>query len=276
MLQNTTQTHQSTKRNILLSIGIISIILIFVLSNILASGMLQQHFPELSNGVTAFFSYSFTAIITTVYTFILKRGSYIYVPSLRIEIKRVNPRLIVMGFIMIIAMGIVLNPLVELMPSKYIEMLDRYMNNGLWAMVVAVMVAPVFEEFLFRGVVQTNFIHYFGTIRGIIMGAVVFGMMHVIPQQVINATGVGLILGSIYYLTRSLNTVIAIHFMNNGFTYLMFMLFSDTFTFEDVIFDNVISSTIAYTISLIILILGGAYVIKRVKKEKLKKVTKNN
>lgn len=276
MSPNTTPRLQSTKQSILLSAGIISIILIFVLSNLLASGLLLKHYPELGDGEVAFISYLCTAILTTIYTFAIKNSCLIAVPSLRIEIRRVNPRLIVTGFIMIIAMGIVLNPLIRILPVEYADMLDKYMNNGLWAMLVAVIIAPIFEEFLFRGVVQTNFIRYFGTIRGIVFGAVVFGAMHVLPQQMVNATGVGLILGSIYYLTRSLNTVIAIHFLNNGFTYLMFMLFSDASQLEKTIFDDVIVSTIAYAASLIILILGGAYVIKRSRKEKHAKITKNN
>lgn len=262
------------KQNILNSIGLLTIIIVFVFTNIFARSAILELYPDLSNGVIAFLSYTITSLLTVIYILIIKRACGIYVPSMRPEIRKLNPRLIVLGFIMIVAMSIVLGPLMEMLPSEYLDIMDKYMNNGLWAMVVAVVVAPIFEEFVFRGVVQTNLIKYYDVIPGIVVGSVVFGLMHVIPQQVVNATGVGLILGSIYYITGSLNTVIAIHFINNGFAYLLFMLFSDTSKLEKVILANETVYIVTYAASLIMLILGGAYVIKWAKREKFEKLQK--
>lgn len=256
------------KPNIQNSIGILSIVVVFIFSNILAGSIVMEYFSELSNGVIAFISYCLSALLTIIYMYAVKRAFGIYVPSLRPEIRKLNPRLIVLGFILILAMNMVLSPLQDLMPEKYIDILDRYMNNGLWAMAVAVILAPIYEEFLFRGAVQTNLIHSYGAITGIILGAVIFGAMHVIPQQMLGAFGVGLILGAIYHITGSLNTVVAIHFINNGFTYLLFMLFSNTNQLEKLLMEDYTMGVIAYSIAIIILILGGAYVIKWTKREK--------
>lgn len=237
-------------------------------ANMAVSWLIARYFAELSNGVVAFISYSSSALLTTIYTFAISRVTHISVPSLKIEIRKLNPRLIVAGFVLILAINIVISPLEKFIPDVYLDVLDKYMNYGFWAMLVAVAVAPIFEEFLFRGVIQTNLIAHFGVIKGIIFGAVIFGAMHIVPQQALNAAGVGLILGSIYYLTGSLNTVIAIHFINNGFTYLLFMLFSDTNQLEEYLFENTTIHIIAYATSLILLILAGGRVIYKVKSEK--------
>lgn len=250
------------KQNILSSIGLISVITVFVLSNILVMGLMMEYFSELSDGVIAFWCYLSAAVSTFVYTMLIKRPCGIQVPSLRPEIGKLNPRLIVLGFVFIIAVNIVIGPLIEIIPKVGMDTLDRYMNNGLWAMVTAIIVAPIFEEFLFRGVVQSNFIKHFGSLWGIVCGAIVFGVMHVVPQQAVGAMAVGLILGSIYYITGSLNTVIAIHFINNGFTYLLFMLFQDTNFIENVVLEGTTTYIITYSVCSIILILGVGYVIK--------------
>lgn len=261
------------KQNILNSIGIITIIILFTASNAVISTLLVNSSSDFGNGVIAFISYSASAILTIIYTISIKHACLLSVPSMRPEIKKVNPRLILLGFVMTLAMSIVLGPLVEIMPEEYLDVLDKYMNNGLWAMVVAVISAPIFEEFMFRGVIQTNLVQRYGAIIGIILGAFIFGLMHIaVPQQMVYATGVGLILGSIYYITESLNTVIVLHFLNNGFTYLLFMLFSNTHQLEDVLLSDETTYIITYTTSLILLVLGAGYVIKQAQKEKKAKL----
>ena len=49
-------------------------------------------------------------------------------------------------------------------------------------------------------------------------------ILHLIPQQVINAFMVGLVLGYIYYRTGSLLPVILIHCINNAISYFSWML----------------------------------------------------
>lgn len=251
------------KRKLLNSFLILTIIAVFVVANIQVSSFMLENYPEFTNGIIACLSYTCASVLTFAYTYVVMLVGKIYVPSLKPEISKLNPRVIVLGFVMILAMNIVLRPLVDMVPAEYMEVLDKYMNNGFWAMVVAVIVAPIFEEFLFRGVVQTNLIRSFGVYVGIVVGALVFGAMHVIPQQMISGAGAGLVFGSIYYLTGSFNTVIAIHFVNNGFTYLLFMLFSDANQFENYVLENTTVRVVVYSVSLIILILGGSAVVHR-------------
>ena len=49
----------------------------------------------------------------------------------------------------------------------------------------------------FRGIVQDALTRKYGALRGVVIAAAVFGIVHLIPQQVINAFMVGSVLGQI-------------------------------------------------------------------------------
>lgn len=254
-------------------IGIITIVLIFVLSSIILGSVYTTALDGVSAGVVSFMSYASSALVTIIYTVSIHRACHLHVPSLRPEIRKLNPRLIVAGFILILAIDVVLHPVMEIIPKIYQDIMVSYMDSGLWAMMAAVVLAPIFEEFIFRGVIQRSLMGRVGVIWGIVLSSLIFGVIHVLPQQVINATAVGLILGSIYYLTGSINTVIAIHFINNGFAYLIFMLFGSDFDLTNLVLGSGELHTVVYALSLILLILGMWNVLSVIRKRR-KKVNK--
>lgn len=83
---------------------------------------------------------------------------------------------------------------------------------------VTMAIIPAFvEEFLFRGLVQSNLRPY-GSGVAIVGSAVLFGLMHQNIQQVFYATVAGLVLGYIYEVTDSIWCGILLHLLNNGFS----------------------------------------------------------
>lgn len=125
---------------------------------------------------------------------------------------------------MTIATSLVVEPLVDWMPEGMLELLNRQMGLGGWMMLTSIVLAPVLEEILFRGIVQDSLTEKLGPLRGILIGACVFGIVHIIPQQVINAFFVGIVLGFIYYRSGSLVPVILIHMINNAISYFSWVL----------------------------------------------------
>ena len=115
-------------------------------------------------------------------------------------------------------------PLVDWMPEGMLELLNRQMGLGGWMMLTSIVLAPVLEEILFRGIVQDSLTEKLGPLRGTLIGACVFGIVHIIPQQVINAFFVGIVLGFIYYRSGSLVPVILIHMINNAISYFSWVL----------------------------------------------------
>lgn len=135
--------------------------------------------------------------------------------------RRVSAPLILWGCVLIFVTGIVIEPLLDLFPSAYLDFVNQSIGTGGWSILMTVVLAPIMEETLFRGLIQGAITERDGATRGILLSALLFGVIHVIPQQVINAFLIGIILGYIYFRTRSLITVMLLHALNNGVAYLM-------------------------------------------------------
>lgn len=80
-----------------------------------------------------------------------------------------------------------------------------------------VIVAPIYEEFLMRGILLAGLLNRYSPKKAIIISALIFGIYHLNITQFVNATLIGLILGMIYYKTNSLILCIAVHMTNNIF-----------------------------------------------------------
>ncbi len=88
-------------------------------------------------------------------------------------------------------------------------------ESYLWVFLSVVLIGPIVEELLFRGIV----FHYLENIKTgyfpIIVSAVLFGLWHQEPVQVVYTAILGLGLGLIYAKTRDLKIVIVMHILNN-------------------------------------------------------------
>lgn len=247
---------------------ILSILGVYVVASMLLGRLFQQF--DTAGGQTAwsgFVTYVVSFGFTIGYAVALRRGWGLEVPSFRPERWGADPRVIVVGLVLMLAVGVVLSPVLDRMPDTYVEMLDRYMSGGFWSMFTAVVAAPVLEEFLFRGIIQKNLVRRLGPVAGIAVGASIFGAIHLIPQQVIYAACLGLILGTVYYLTGSLNSAIAIHFVNNGLTSLLYMVFGTADGVERRILGDGALWGWTYAVSVALLAVGGWYGVRRIRRQ---------
>lgn len=76
-------------------------------------------------------------------------------------------------------------------------------------------IAPIFEEVLYRGILLKGLINKYNSKRAIVYSALIFGIAHLNIPQGINAFLLGLILGTVFYYTRSIYLCIIMHFVNN-------------------------------------------------------------
>ncbi len=87
----------------------------------------------------------------------------------------------------------------------------------LWLTLLAFALAPaVCEEIAFRGFLLSGFRRTGRTALAIALSSLLFGIMHLIPQQVFNASLLGLVLGYIAVRTDSLLPGVAFHFCYNS------------------------------------------------------------
>lgn len=94
-----------------------------------------------------------------------------------------------------------------------------YMQSS-WAGILLVALAgPVVEELFFRGGVLRVLLR---TCRrpwvAIVVSGLVFGLIHMNPAQVVFASFAGILLGWLYWRTRSLIPCMVVHVLNNSFS----------------------------------------------------------
>ena len=86
-----------------------------------------------------------------------------------------------------------------------------------WLSLVAFAVAPAFcEELAFRGFILSGLQKSRNKWVPIIVSAVLFGMIHLIPKQIFNASLLGLVLGLLAVRSRSLWPGVIFHLIYNG------------------------------------------------------------
>lgn len=107
-----------------------------------------------------------------------------------------------------------------LMPPmpEWLEAAMAQMMSGMpvWASFICVSIfAPVFEEWLCRGVILRGLLTKMKPVWAIIISALFFAIIHMNPWQGIPAMFFGLVSGYLYYKTGSLKLTMLMHFTNN-------------------------------------------------------------
>jgi membrane protease YdiL (CAAX protease family) len=101
----------------------------------------------------------------------------------------------------------------------FAEMMESMMVPGIGIALAVVVVAPIFEEALLRGLLTRGYLRKTTPFKAILFSGLIFGAMHIYPVHVFFASIMGFCLGYVYYRTRSLGLVILIHFINNAVSY---------------------------------------------------------
>lgn len=122
----------------------------------------------------------------------------------------VSPIRLLTGYMLMWFVSIAVEPLASLLPGD-----QDALGGGGWLLISAVLLAPLFEESIFRGYLCGVLRKSYGGLTAWIISAVVFGLVHAIPSVILTATLSGLVLGYYYLRTRSLWMVIALHALNN-------------------------------------------------------------
>lgn len=159
-----------------------------------------------------------------------------------------SPAYVLYGIIAIIAITFVINPLVSKFTTDLGYIYDIMINMGVYMSITCVIVAPVLEEMLFRGIVQTDLEQKYGKVRSIFLSSMIFALVHINPAQVISVFFVSLVLGVIYFKTKSLWTVIIIHSFNNTASFMLFKLCRNEEEFAKPYADYFQDETLYYTL----------------------------
>ncbi len=243
---------------------------VFIVATVLGSlltGILQK-MGSVSVGFGSFLGYVIQFSLVIIFgLFQRKIRSPQGTRLLKFGLAKLDFVIILWGTIMVLATGVVIEPLLNLFPETYLDRLGNIMAAGGWMMFTSIVIAPIMEEILFRGILQDALMRKYGVFVGILIASAVFGIVHIIPQQVVNAFMIGIVLGYIYYRTGALLPVILIHCINNAISYFTWMLNGGTLLSTREQMGNDTLYFTVYGIACVLFVIGFVSIAIRISKE---------
>ncbi|MDD2584014.1 MAG: type II CAAX endopeptidase family protein [Bacteroidales bacterium] len=228
--------------------------------------------PSLSS-VAEILSYPLIFVPPAIFIFFSLKKSFLnitsedYTPPY-VELDRANFGKLGIGvsfiliFLMVFSINIITEPLTYWMgiPDFLEEFMGKIHSNAITTFLSVVIFASILEELFCRGVILRALLYHTSPAKAIILSAFMFGIIHLNPWQAIPAFILGVFMGWIYWRTHSLWATIFIHFVNNGFSYFVTILFPDLpahFGFVDIIPNRyyyiIYAVSLLYTVTVILI-----------------------
>lgn len=166
-----------------------------------------------------------------------------------------DPVVLLWGLTLLVSISIVIDPLLSHLPSP-----DQNYGRGGWTLLAVVVIAPVAEELLFRGMLTEMLRRHTGAAAAVVLSSAVFSLMHLQPAVMIDAFLAGLALCYIYFLTRSIYACILLHMFNNAIAMSMQVL-----EYQDKTFGEIVDSSsvyfIIYAVALVAVVAGTMHAV---------------
>lgn len=202
-----------------------------LVAKIALSFLLSEAIAEFELASVMLLSQVIAMTLLIIFMTIFRRKRNAAKPPLKFSIRGFDPTILLGGFLMLLSVSVVIEPLLALLPPT--PQIDA---RG-WPMLVAVVIgAPIFEEIICRGFIFESLCAKRGVVVAWLLSSLFFGLMHMHPTMVINAFFMGLILCYIYIRSGSLLAPIILHALNNGLAYLLILLgFGDNVMLRDLV-----------------------------------------
>lgn len=171
-----------------------------------------------------------------------------------------DPRILLWGLILLVSLSVVIDPLLSHLPVP-----DQNYGRGGWTLLAVVVVAPVAEELLFRGLLLEMLRQHIGTVAAVVISSAVFALMHLQPAVMIDAFLAGLALCYIYLLTRSIYASILLHIFNNAIAMSMQVLEYQDKTLGEIV-DSSSAYFIVYALALVAVVAGAMHAASTLRK----------
>jgi membrane protease YdiL (CAAX protease family) len=251
------------KRYILAMSELLIFLLIFTLSQ-LAFGFVFYSIKPLNDALNFMLSYVgsmlFTLLIFSLYE---RLRGYTRTPIMCSR-KGTNPILILRGVLILAALFIVLLPLNTLLPAD-----SRTFPDSGWSPFTLCLLAPIFEEVLFRGKLFNLLGRTLQPSQAAMLSALAFGVVHLQPAVIIDGFITGIILSYFYIKCRSILAPIILHAINNTVAFALLSLSYKDVMLKEYI-DNIPYSIVVYMVAAIFLIISFIRIFKKFNSENLR------
>ena len=168
-----------------------------------------------------------------------------------------NPVAILTGVILLFALSVVLAPLSELLPAD-----SRTFPDGAFTLISIVILAPIFEEMIFRGRLYNILHRNSSPLTSASLSALAFGIVHLEPIIIIEALIVGVVFSYYYIARRSIIAPIILHMCNNAFAYALHVLSYRDKSLLELLGDGM-NQTVVYATSAVIVVVCFSMMLRR-------------
>src|SRR5690606_2391171 len=149
------------------------------------------------------------------------------------------------------------NSFIEELYKSMVDAFELMMNYKIAGFITVCIMAPIFEEILFRGILLRGLLqNKTNPVLAIVLSSILFGLAHMNPWQFLGAGLLGALFGFVYYRTKSLWMCIFLHSLNNSFSYFLMLKFE---SMEESLTDSSDLISIFAFLALAILIGFGIY-----------------
>ena len=108
------------------------------------------------------------------------------------------------------------------------------MSHNIWGILSIAIVAPVLEECLFRGAIEGHLLTIWKKPwAAIVVSALIFGLIHMNPAQMLYASIIGVVLGWLRWRTDSIVPGIIGHILNNSIAVITMRIYGAEGSFEE-------------------------------------------
>lgn len=262
----TTMKQSRLKRFRTVGIDIFAFVAIFILVQLVVSLILNSCLDGMRNSSGTLTDYGFclsylcymvpTLILVTRYESVRYKCS----TPIKSAWRGFDPTMVLWGFILLVSTSIALSPIKELFPAS-----ERALPLGGWTLVAVCVLAPVFEEIIFRGRLFSMLHHSVGALSSAVITALLFGLVHGDPRTMVEGFMAGMIFSYLYIRKGSIIAPILVHACNNAIAYAMIVLSYQNKSVGEILGENV-NMTIVYIVSVVVMLVGFAVVIRTLRR----------
>lgn len=140
----------------------------------------------------------------------------------------------------------------EFLPDLMEQTFDVVLTS-FWGIIAVTLFGPFIEELIFRGAITRFLLEKYNPKSAIVISALIFGLVHMNPVQIIGGFFMGLLLGWIYYKTKSILPVFIVHVINNSLSVILSKQYTEVDTIRDIFSGNVYWSIVIISVILLFL-----------------------
>lgn len=151
-------------------------------------------------------------------------------------------------------------------PPWFWEMFDRIFEHdyGIWgAFMKVVIIAPIIEELIFRGIIMHGFMRNYPNVIAILISALFFALFHLNPWQFPATFLLGILLGWTMVITRNIFVCIAGHAINNLLVLLSIEYWEKISTFSFFLLEKDEQLQISYFVAALSVVLLGIFTVRK-------------